>query len=73
MLLFDLGCIAGLFHELLECKFVDLHVLLDHHLLEGLKVVDVEDLLDDAVVGRIAGRRLTCRLELLPSDAHLGD
>ena len=61
---------VGFLHHLLVSDFLKLHVLLDHHLLEGLEVVDVEDLLDDFVVGRVGGALLASRLELFSCDPH---
>lgn len=57
-------------HHLLVSDFLKLHVLLDHHFLEGLEVVDVEDLLDDFVVGRVGGALLASRLKLFSRDPH---
>ena len=52
---------------------VDLHVLLDHHLLEADEVVHGEDLLHDAIVRRVFGTLLTRCLEPLSCDAHFCD
>ena len=50
---------------------IDLHILLYHHLLERLEVVDREDLLNNSIVGGIACTLFTGGFELLASDAHL--
>ena len=47
-------------HQLLHRNLIDLHILLDHHLLEGFEVVDAEDLLDDPMVRRVPRARLAC-------------
>jgi len=52
---------------------IDLHVLLNHHLLEAFEVVDVEYLLYDPVVGGVGRAGLTGSLKCLSSDAHLSD
>jgi len=57
----------------LHGELVNLHVFLDHHLLEGLKVVTVEDLLDDAMVSWVSGTCLTGILELFSRDSHFCD
>ena len=62
-----------LFEQFLHGNLVDLHVLLDHHLLERLEVVDRENLLDDSAVRGIACTGLARSLELLSCNAHLSN
>ena len=62
-----------LFEQFLHGNLIDLHVLLDHHLLERLEVVDRENLLDDSAVRGIACTGLARSLELLSCNAHLSN
>lgn len=64
---------ALLLHESLHSGLVDLHILLNHHLLERLKVVNREDLLDNSIVSGIASTLFTRSLELLSSNTHFSD
>ena len=52
---------------------IDLHILLDHHLLKCFEVVDAEDLLHDAMMGGVPRAGLASRLELLTRDTHFCD
>ena len=64
---------ALLLHESLHSGLVDLHILLNHHLLERLKVINRKDLLDNSIVSGIASTLFTRSLELLSSDTHFSD
>ncbi len=63
--------------ERLERLELELHVALDHHLLEGEEVVDGEDLLEHlatAKLGRLGGLVHGAELgELLGGAAHIGE
>ena len=64
---------SRLFHQLLHRDLIDLHILLDHHLLECFKIVNAENLLDNSMMSGVPRASLACFLELLASDTHFCD
>lgn len=64
---------SRLFHQLLHCNFIDLHILLDHHLLECFEIVNAEYLLDNPMMRGVPRASLARFLELLASDTHFCD